>query len=359
MALLDLAPKENAGELFGREAEVRELTRLVEARRWAVVLGGRMIGKTSLVKVVQRRLKRPGAYVNLWGVRSIHGLLEALVQGLNDSRSLRSRLLGAAHRVDGITLGPVGLSLAGPRPPLATVGSLLDLIGRETKDCLLVLDEVQELAPNAGLLLKLLGNIFNTRPNVVFVFTGSLYGLTRVLLEPVSSSPLYGRAPVALHLGPFRREQAEEFLRTGARERGVHLRPADVSMAIDGPLDGTPGWLTLFGNHLVVRHLSPARALSETVREGTKVVRDELRHFLERRVRSLYWPALKAIALGAGWGTIQEYMARESGAPVNNGTVGRVLHGLEAASLIEREGGLYRISDPMARSFVLESRGPP
>jgi uncharacterized protein len=359
MALLDLPPKESTGELFGRDAEVQELTRLIEARRWAVVLGGRMIGKTSLVKAVQARLRRPGAYVNLWGIRSIHGLLEGLVQGLNASRSLRSRLLGAAARVDGLTLGPVGLSLSGKRPPLATVSALLDLLGRETKECLIVLDEVQELAPNSGQLLKLLGRIFNTRTNVVFVFTGSVYGLTKVLLEPSARSPLYGRAPVALRLSPFSRERAAEFLRLGTREFGLQLSPEEIGMAVDGPLDGTPGWLTLYGNHLVVRKLSPARALAETIREGKRVAADELRHFFGGRVRSLYWPALKATAVGSGFAAVRAEMAREAGGPVNNGTVARVLHGLEAALLVEQEEGVYRIVDPMVRTYVMTAKEVP
>jgi hypothetical protein len=61
MALFDLAPKESEEALFGRDREVAELTRLVEARRWVVVLGPRMVGKTSLVKAVRNRLHVPGA----------------------------------------------------------------------------------------------------------------------------------------------------------------------------------------------------------------------------------------------------------------------------------------------------------
>src|SRR5271169_1332942 len=125
MSLFDLAPKESTDALFGRAREVEELARLVEARRWVVVLGPRMVGKTSLVKAVRRRLKRPGAYVNLWGVKSVQGLIEGLIAGLNESATLRARLGRAARHIEGVSVGPAGLSLASPAHPLKTTWALL------------------------------------------------------------------------------------------------------------------------------------------------------------------------------------------------------------------------------------------
>jgi AAA+ ATPase superfamily predicted ATPase len=359
MALFDLAPKESEGALFGRDHEVVELTRLVEARRWVVVLGPRMVGKTSLVKAVRNRLRRPGAYVNLWGVRTVQGLVEGLISGLNESVSLRTRLTRAARRVDGFSAGPAGLAVATSRPPLRTAWDLLDLLGSEKRDCLVVLDEVQELSSNAGALLKLLGNVFNTRPNIVFVFTGSLAGLSRTLLEPSTNSPLYGRAPVSISLGPFDRATSAEFLGRGAREQGVRLSGAEIAAALDGPLDGTPGWLTLFGNHVAVRRLPPARALTETIREGKKAAEAELAGFLETRDPSLYWPALKAIATGATWGVVREYMGRASGETVNDGKVMRVLRALESNYLVRHLEGRYELVDPMIRTYVMEAGAAP
>ncbi|MGA8275726.1 MAG: ATP-binding protein [Thermoplasmata archaeon] len=359
MALFDLAPKESEEALFGRDREVAELTRLVEARRWVVVLGPRMVGKTSLVKAVRNRLHVPGAYVNLWGVRTVQGLVEGLISGLNESASLRSRLTRAARRVEGFSAGPAGLAIAASRPPLKTAWDLLDLLGSEKRDCLVVLDEVQELSSNAGALLKLLGNVFNTRPNIVFIFTGSLAGISRTLLEPTTTSPLYGRAPISLSLEPFDRQTSSQFLTRGAREHGVKLSGEEIATALDGPLDGTPGWLTLFGNHVAVQRLSPARALSETIREGKKAAEAELAHFLETRDASLYWPALKAIAMGAGWATVREYMSRASGESVNDGKVQRVIRGLESNYLVRQTERTYVLVDPMVRAFVAGAGGPP
>jgi AAA+ ATPase superfamily predicted ATPase len=318
-----------------------------------------MVGKTSLVKAIRTRLHRPGAYVNLWGVRSVQGLVEGLISGLNESATLRARFVRAARRVDGLSIGPAGISIAASRPPLKTAWDLLDLLGTEAQDCLVVLDEVQELSSNAGALLKLLGNVFNTRPNIVFVFTGSLVGLSRTLLEPTEASPLFGRAPVSMTLGPFDRSTGSEFLSRGAREAGVRLSPEEIALALDGPLDGTPGWLTLYGNHLTVQKMSPSRALTETIREGKKAAEAELVRFLTGRESSLYWPALKAIAIGASWGTVRDYMGRSSGEVVNDGKVQRVVHALEASYLARQTDGRYELVDPMIRAFVQEAGRPP
>lgn len=357
--LFDLGPKESPEALFGRGRELSELARLVRARRWTAILGPRMVGKTSLVKALRRQLRLPGAYVNLWGVRSVQGLVEGLISGFNETASLRSRLVRSLRRLEGIGVGPAGLSVSAPRPPLKTAWDLLDLLGTEAGECLVILDEVQELSWSSGRLLRLLGNVFNTHPNVCFVFTGSLVGLTRTLIEPAAESPLYGRAPVTMTLESFPRETAAEFLRRGAQESHVRLSESDLSTVMEGPLNGTPGWLTLFGNHLVVQRMEPAQALAETIREGMKVAQSELEHFLATHDPSLYWPALKAMCMRSSWSIVREQIGQRTRRPVNDATVQRVIRLLEASYLARKSEGLYELVDPMVRAFVLGSSRPP
>ncbi|MDE1838116.1 MAG: ATP-binding protein [Euryarchaeota archaeon] len=359
MSLFDLAPKETPSALFGRERELQELTRLIEARRWVAVLGPRMMGKTSLVRAAQRRLDRPGAYVNLWGVRSLQGVLEGLVRGFTQSRSLLSRLRSGLRRIDGISVGPAGVSVSTAARPAAAVWDVLDLVGSEKKDCLIVLDEVQELGSNSGALLRLLGNVFNSHPNVCFVFTGPMFGVIRSLLHPAITSPLYGRSPVPVELGPFDRTTAEAFLRKGTEEAGTSLTREEVATALDGPLDGTPGWLTLLGNHLTVRHLDFDRAFQTTLEEGKQVAKDEIGHFLLARDPRLYWPALKVVAQGAGWAEVRDAIGARQEARINNATVQRVLGSLVADQLVVKEGSTYRVRDPMVRAYVAGASRPP
>lgn len=84
MPLFNLNPKESPKELFGREKELEELIRLTKAKRWVAVLGPRMVGKTSLLKVAGAELEKAKikvVYVNLWGAKGTNGLLRALARG--------------------------------------------------------------------------------------------------------------------------------------------------------------------------------------------------------------------------------------------------------------------------------------
>jgi len=64
--LFDLHPKESRKDLFGRDDEYKELERLLKSE-WVVVLGRRMVGKSSLVKTFIK--EHDGIYVNLSGKR--------------------------------------------------------------------------------------------------------------------------------------------------------------------------------------------------------------------------------------------------------------------------------------------------
>jgi AAA+ ATPase superfamily predicted ATPase len=221
MSLFSLSPKESPKELFGREREIEELTRLLTAKRWVALLGPRMVGKTSLIKATNAKLERDGIktiYINLWSVRSTQGLLSALVDGINCHKSLLQKLKATTNNIEGLTFGPNGISLSIVRKPLITTRELLAALGRQTEEWVIELDEVQELSAVSGHLLKILANIFNTYRNLTFVFTGSMFGLIKTLLEPSSTSPLYGRSPAKMNLQPFDSKTAKEFLIKGLKQ---------------------------------------------------------------------------------------------------------------------------------------------
>jgi len=357
MPLFDLNPKESPKELFGREKELDELLRLVKAKRWVAVIGPRMVGKTSLVKAANTRLEDAGfkvVYVNLWGAKRTQGLLNALARGMNSSRGLLQRIREASSRIEGVSLGPGGISISISRKPVATTQELLAAIGSHAGNCVIELDEVQELAVISGHLLRLLANIFNTYTNIVFVFTGSMFGLMKTLLEPESSSPLYGRSPAKLYLEPFERGQATSFLKKGFQEYHVTTKEELIDEAVER-LDGIPGWLTLYGNNVAVRNLPHKKALEETVSEGVKIVADELEHFLEGRDRVAHLAALKAAAISARWSEIKGAIESRKGL-VNDATVYSVLGTLKAAMLIEEKEKSYRVGDPMLRTLLLTSQ---
>lgn len=123
---------------------------------------------------------------------------------LNQERSVLQKIRSIAERIEGVSIGAEGISISLSRRPMTTMWDLLTAIGKQAGDCVIELDEVQELSVISGHLLKLLANIFNTYPNIVFIFTGSMFGLMKTLLEPKSTSPLYGRSPARLYLQPFK-----------------------------------------------------------------------------------------------------------------------------------------------------------
>jgi AAA+ ATPase superfamily predicted ATPase len=358
MSLFSLSPKESPKELFGREKEIEELTRLLSARRWVALLGPRMVGKTSLIKATNVKLERAGIktiYINLWSVKGTQGLLSALTEGINNQKSLMQKIKATTGKIDGLSFGPGGISLSIVKKPMTTTKDLLASIGRQTDECVIELDEVQELYAISGQLLKILANIFNTYRNLTFVFTGSMFGLTRTLLEPESTSPLYGRSPAKMILQPFDPKTASGFLIKGLRECNETADKKKISEAIE-ILDGIPGWLTLYGNNLVVRQLTHQNALRETVAEAGKIVNDEVEHFLQRRDRTLYIAALKAAANSARWREIKTAIETAKGTTVNDSTIRNTIENLKAAMLITEKDKVYRVTDPMLQSLLRTSK---
>jgi AAA+ ATPase superfamily predicted ATPase len=357
--LFDLTPKDSPEALFGREKELAELIRLIEAGRWVTVLGPRMVGKTSLIKAARAILDRQTVYVNLWGAKGLQGLLNALVQSINSSMSLSRKIRDAAGRIEGLSVGTSGLSVTIPRKPLTTVWNLLDLLARQERNLVIMLDEVQELSNVSGQLLKVLANIFNTHPRVVFVFTGSMFGLIRTLLHPESSrSPMYGRPPAELYLKRFDRFQVAEFLKRGFKECGIKPPSNLISQDVEAKLNGTPGWLTLYGNNIAVSRLSPEEALQRTVDQGLKVVREELEHFLEGRDRNLYLMVLSTMVNPARWSDVKASVEARRGTPVADSAIVGVLKNLEDGQLVEHKGKVYQITDPMLRALLLAGTLP-
>jgi hypothetical protein len=358
LSLFNLNPKEFPKELFGREKELDELVRLIKARRWIAILGPRMVGKTSLIKAANVKLEKAGVkaiYVNLWGAKGTHGLLNALAQGLNKENSVLQKIKGIADRTEGVSLGPGGISISLSKRPMTTMWDLLGAIGKRAGDCVIELDEVQELSAISGHLLRLLANIFNTHPNVVFIFTGSMFGLMKTLLEPRSTSPMYGRSPAKLYLEPFSKEKSSEFLKKGFQECHEATTEEQIEEAVE-KLDGIPGWLTLYGNNVAIRKLPHKKAIEETISEGMKITKDELEHFLQGRDRTTYLATLKVAATSARWREIKAGIEARRNAVANDATVQNALENLKAAMLINEEEGVYTVKDPMLRTLLLTSQ---
>lgn len=357
MVLFDLKPKDSLDDLYGRDKEVVEIQNLIKHGRWVAVLGPRMVGKTSIVKAACADLKKYRyAYINLWGVRDSHGFLQSLVHGVNSSKDLFGKLKNLLAHVEEFSVGPQSLSIKRSKHPMNNVWDVMSAIGALKDNTVIVLDEVQELYRIYHHVLKMLANIFNTYNNVTFVFTGSMVGLIRSLLEPPSTSPLYGRAPVKIYVNPFTESQSIQFLMKGFAEQKQNLAKKNTDEVV-AQLDGTPGWLTLYGNYVTIAKLSHKDALKETQSQASKIIRAELEHFLEGRNKFLYIQVLKIIAYSdANWSLIRQGIEAVKGSPLNDKTLKDIIDSLSDSMYIAKSGDFYQITDPLIRATVKNIR---
>ena len=353
MSFFNLNPKETPKQLFGREKELEDLTRLVQSGRWVAVLGPRMVGKTSLLKAANSLLEKKKikvVYVNLWGAKGSGDFLRALATALNEDKSTIQKIKDIS--VEGVSFGSSGINVTVAKRPMATIWDLFHALGRQEEKYVIELDEVQELVNISGRFLRILANIFNTHSNVTFAFTGSIFGVMKTLLEPTSTSPLYGRSPAKLYLQPFEPENAKEFLRKGFQQCNTSISEEGINNAVER-LDGIPGWLTLYGNKVCIQRLSDEKAFKETTLEAFRIVNEELEHFLLNRDRTAYIAALQAAAAFSSWTTIKGAVSRAKNSVVNDAIIYRIVENLKVGMLIQEVKGGYRVGDPMLRSLLL------
>jgi AAA+ ATPase superfamily predicted ATPase len=357
----DLGPKDRKEEFFGRDDEISEMLRLIRLGNWIVVLGPRMTGKTSIVKVTLTELRGKKnkeryktLYLNLRGIRSIRGLLESLAEVINSDQDILSRLKKFLTNVNSIHIGPDGLTLGrDASKPTITLLSLFSALDRSGKKYVIALDEVQVLAQLSGQLLALLANVFTSYNNIKFIFTGSQIGLIKALLEPANSnSPMYGRPPAEISLAPFQKETSKAFLIAGLKQCKIDPLSKDRLAEVTSKLDGIAGWLTMFGNFYGVRQLGYEASLERTIKEGGKIALSELENFLKGKSKLNYLAVLKTVksagSLGSSWTEIKRGMETQlKNGEVNHKTITSTLDSLIEAEILTEEQGKYNLIDPL------------
>ena len=353
--LFDLQPKEDPNELFGREAEINQLVDLIKAKRWTVILGPRMAGKTSLMKVACTALHLEGyhaIYVNLWATKDVQGLLNRLIQGIADSKGLYIKVKDSFEALE---LRPQGPTARFAKQPMQTVTDIFATVGRTKEKCVVALDEVHTLANISGPLQASLATIFNTYSNVTFMFSGSMFGLIKAMLKPRPTSPLYGRSPAEIYLKPFDKKTSTAFLECGFKEGDVKVEAEQISETIE-KLDGIPGWLTRYGNNRTLLQQAHKDALETTITEASKITRHELENFLGGRERRTYIAVLKSVTVASRWGEIKKQVRNRLRKQINDERLSETLKNLEGALIIEKEDGVYKIVDPILTHLLLAAR---
>ncbi|MGQ9691619.1 MAG: AAA family ATPase, partial [Thermoproteota archaeon] len=216
------------------------------------------------------------------------------------------------------------------------------------KDRMVALDEVQEVSSHY--FLKALKSAWDKYSKTRIVFSGSYVGILRRLVEPSPTSPLYGRKPAKLVLKTFSHDMSKKFLIAGFEEHPkVRVKESEIDEAVDR-LNGYVGWLTYYGNFRCVRRLSHGEALKETVNEGSKILLEEINHFLEKRRRALYVKTLRMASTGARWSEIKNRLN------INSKVLSSILSNLSSVMIIDEKEGYYWIEDPIMREAVKKLR---
>ncbi len=322
--LFDLKPKEKLKDLFGRKEDYDELSRLIDSGSWVAVLGKRMTGKTSLIKTFANETK--GTYINLLGVRGLEGLATRL---LEQSREFLVK--------------EVGVDFKFVQAKWSRVAQ--DALSMLRSKHVIVLDEIQDVA-SSPYLLKVLKASWDTYHELRIIFSGSYIGIMRSLLDPDEGSPLYGRSPAKMVLKPFSVKDSKAFLLAGFKEHpDVNVSEDQIEEAVE-KLGGYAGWLTYYGNFRCIRRMSHERALSETKREGSKIISSELKNFLKNRRKDLYLRALRVCSHGARWTELKRELK------INSKVLSFILDSLKSVDLVEEEEGYYWIDDPILKEAI-------
>jgi AAA+ ATPase superfamily predicted ATPase len=321
--IFDLHPKENIKDLFGRNDEYKELERLVKTE-WVVVLGRRMVGKSSLVKTFIK--EHDGIYVNLSGIRGFKDFIVSIASQL------------------GYSLKELSLDLKFLEFKWSRIAE--DIFSR-LENKIIALDEVQYVSSIH--FLRLLKRIWDTYPNIRIIFTGSMVGLINKLLNPSPSSPLYGRKPAVIYLQPFSKEKSKEFLIRGFNEFNINISMEEIENVVER-LNGYPGWLAYYGNFRCVRKLDVETSLRYVIDEGVKIFEEEIENFLKGKKRENYIKALRVISIGARWSEIKNELR------VNSKVLRDILLNLKNAMLIAEDDGYYYIPDSILRIAIRSIR---
>lgn len=336
--LFDPAPKDNPRFLYGRDRELAELASLLEKGEWAVLMGPRRVGKTSLALSAAALMKVPTVAIDS---RIDADLSRALTVKL--SKNVRTTVGG------NISVPPVGIGLLYSRE---SIDRTLDSLLSKVKGILVILDEAQWLS-NPRRVDMILSHIFDYHhEKVTFIITGSAVGVMKSIIDPGVRNPLYGRSITQMRVGKWMDSSTSiNFLREGCRQNGMTFKEEEMA-EVAGKLGGMPGWLTLFGHQYAIS--GDTRKALRTVRsQAMRIVREELENASkvamgwERELR-----ILKEIRDGG-----RRFSELQDRFNMGNTPLSRNLQMLMRLEYVEKDvSGRYVVSDPMVEEYLRKFR---
>lgn len=338
MKLFDTKPKSDPHFLYGREKELDTLVERLREKDWVILLGPRRIGKTSLAECALTKL---GKKIFVLDARENSNFTESL----NKLLAVPESTLNVKAQ---ITVPHTPINISADYTKTFSKKNLESML-KKFKHLYILIDEAQWLK-NPRKVVMLLAHLYDYYyDQVTFIITGSMIGVVKSIVEPGPDSALYGRAVTKMEIGRWQPTTSLGFLKAGTKELGLGL-DEKTAIEVESELDGLPGWLTLFGYNYS-KTKNPHEALTETAREASKIVSQEIKSIAE---------------LGIGTTRLINVLSTLSKEPMrfveiigstgfNNTSLSKYLSTLNRLGYIEKDGkDRYFISDPMLARFIKE-----
>ncbi|MGB8779663.1 MAG: ATP-binding protein [Candidatus Bathyarchaeia archaeon] len=317
--LFDTRPKRERSLLYGREDDLKEIEQIIDSGFWAVLIGPKRIGKTSLATVLTK--SRGGIYIDVSSVLTVKEL------GLR----LIDEVAGGRLKTEGeIDLKVFRLTMR--REPIQTFEKVIRKLGNR----LIALDEVQRL--NDRMLPRILSTLYN-ETKIKLLFTGSATGLIKTIAE---SAEIQGKPIEEKEINPFSRDISIAFLETGFQRGKINYEPRELEEAVDR-FGGIPGWLTYYGAKRCSGKSHP-EAMEEVTRLAKKTAIKESKDFgsLQRAIVL----SLARFSGGATWNEIKVLAASKYKQISKSSTFTESLKSLQNLRIIEKKAEKYYLVDP-------------
>jgi AAA+ ATPase superfamily predicted ATPase len=333
----DFFDMENELETFKKEL-------LEPNTRMIVIKGLRRTGKSSLMRVVLNEIKLPHIFIDLrLGVPftpdSIYQYFSTELSKFLKDKTMNKIL----SKIKGLEIS--GLKLEFKERKINVIAEILEEIGKwaEHKQIVLAIDEAQDLRYIKG-FDKILAHIYDYDKGIKLVLAGSEVGLLdKVLGKGNPNAPLFGRAFTEITLKKLSKEKSIEFLKAGFEQAKIKVDEEEINKAVS-ILDGIIGWLTFYG---YLRTRGYDDALERSIDEGSKLIADEFKQFLNIRqiARRRYIEIMKTLTRPSRWSEVKRSLRIISNA--SDKQISNYLKELMYYGFIEKKDDLYFISDPL------------
>ncbi|MEM0321829.1 MAG: ATP-binding protein [Thermoprotei archaeon] len=320
--VFDPYPKGSRDNFYDREDVLDKVERLAEGRFWPLLLGPKRVGKTSIMKIATKELG--GVYIDATGITSIRELGSLLIQNLQTF----------SVQID-LKLFKIEVQ----KKPLNTIQTLLSKLD----DTLVAIDEIQNIS--TPWLIPLFSTAYNSS-NVRFMFTGSMIGLSKVLIGQSGAGRIAkqfkGRPIVEVDMEPFNEEESADYLRYGAKKCDIKISEQEISDAA-ATYRGIVGWLTYYGNLRAIGYNhQQAKQTLHKIAQG--IIADEY-----SQLSPLQKTVLKALTLvdQAGWTDLKKLCEALKKATIEDAAFNHALQQLVNAKIARKHQEKYSLIDPM------------